>query len=114
VLSGSQAIVAEIDVEFDRPDESIERVDDHRLRIDGTCPIDVFNEQFGTEIEQEDYHTIAGYVFGLLGRQGEPGDEVRSNGLRFTVLDTEGPRIQRLEVEFLSAGAPTDGEGEAA
>ena len=108
-----EEIVGEIEDEFDLPDESIERVDDRRIRIDGTFPIDDFNEQFGTEIEQEDYHTIAGYVFGLLGRQGEPGDEVRSNGLRFTVLDTEGPRIQRLEVEF-SAGAPIDGEDEAA
>jgi CBS domain containing-hemolysin-like protein len=78
----------------------VEQVDDTRIRIDGTFPIDDFNERFGTEIEQEDYHTIAGFVFGLLGRQAEPGDEVSSNGLRFTVLETEGTRIGRLEVEF--------------
>ena len=46
-----------------------------------------------------------GYVFDLLGRAAEPGDEVRSDGLRFTVLEVEGSRIQRLEVEFLAARA---------
>ena len=38
------------------------------IRIDGTFTIDDFNEQFGTELPQEDYHTIAGFVFGELGR----------------------------------------------
>ena len=36
--------------------------------IDGTFPIDDFNEQFEQELPQEDYHTVAGFVFGQLGR----------------------------------------------
>ena len=28
-------------------------------------------------LEHEDFHTVAGYVFDLLGRAAEPGDEVR-------------------------------------
>jgi CBS domain containing-hemolysin-like protein len=95
-----EEIVGEIEDEFDLPDESVERVDDSTVRIHGTFPLDDFNEQFGTELEHEDYHTVAGYVFHLLGRAAEPGDEVRSDGLRFRVLETEGSRIQRLEVEM--------------
>ena len=96
-----EEIVGEIEDEFDLPDESIERLNETTIRIDGTFPIDDFNEEFGTELEHEDYHTVAGYVFDLIGRAAEPGDEVRTDGLRFTVLDVEGSRIQRLEVEFL-------------
>ena len=33
--------------------------------------IDDFNEQFGTEIDDEDFHTVAGFVFGHLGRAAE-------------------------------------------
>jgi putative hemolysin len=95
-----EELVGEIEDEYDLPDESVEQIDDRRVRIDGTFPIDDFNERFGTEIEQEDFHTVAGFVFGLLGRRAEPGDEVSSNGLHFTVLEIEGTRIQRLEVEF--------------
>ena len=96
-----EEIVGEIEDEFDLPDESIERVDETTVRIDGTFPIDDFNEEFGTALEHEDYHTVAGFVFDLLGRAAEPGDEVRSDGLCFTVLEVEGSRIQRLQVEFV-------------
>jgi len=95
-----EEIVGEIEDEFDLPDESVERVDEHTVRIDGTFPLDDFNEQFATTLEHEDFHTVAGYVFHLLGRAAEPGDEVRSDGVRFLVLETEGSRIQRLEVEL--------------
>ena len=95
-----EEIVGEIEDEFDLPDESIERIDDTHIRIDGTFPIDDFNEQFGTEIEIEDYHTMAGYVFGQLGRAPEVGDEVQTDGVRLRVIEIEGSRIQRLEVEF--------------
>src|SRR5215208_1517163 len=54
-----EEIVGEIEDEFDLPDESVERVDDSTIRIDGTFPIDDFNEQFGVELAQEDYHTVA-------------------------------------------------------
>ena len=55
-----EEIVGEIEDEFDLPDESVERIDDDTIRIDGTFPIDDFNEQFGTQIPIEDYHTWAG------------------------------------------------------
>jgi putative hemolysin len=103
-----EEIVGEIEDEFDLPDESVERVDDHTVRIDGTFPLDDFNEQFQTGLEHEDFHTVAGYVFHLLGRAAEPGDEVRSDGVRFLVLETEGSRIQRLEVEMGLESEPPD------
>jgi CBS domain containing-hemolysin-like protein len=71
------------------------------VRIDGTFPIDDFNERFSQEIPVEDYHTVAGFVFGQLGRVAQEGDEVFWNGLRFGVVETDGARIEQLEVEFL-------------
>jgi putative hemolysin len=96
-----EEIVGEIEDEFDLPDEAIERIDERTIRIDGTFPIDDFNEQFGTELPQEDYHTVAGFVFGQLGRAPEEGDEVQWDGLLFRVLAMEGSRIERLEVHWL-------------
>jgi putative hemolysin len=95
-----EEIVGEIEDEFDLPDESVEHIDDTHIRVDGTFPIDDFNERFGTQIEVEDYHTMAGYVFGLLGRAPEVGDEVPSDGVLMRVVAVEGSRIQRLEIEF--------------
>jgi magnesium and cobalt exporter, CNNM family len=96
-----EEIVGEIEDEFDLPDESVERLPNGRMRIDGTFPIDDFNEQFDRQLPIEDYHTVGGFVFGLLGRAPEEGDEVEADGCRFTVLEVEGSRIERLEVELL-------------
>ena len=96
-----EEIVGEIEDEFDLPDESVERLPDGRMRIDGTFPIDDFNEQFSRALPVEDYHTIGGFVFGLLGRAPEQGDEVEADGCRFKVLEVEGSRIERLEVELV-------------
>jgi putative hemolysin len=107
-----EQIVGEIEDEFDLPDTSIERIDDHRIRIDGTYTIDDFNEEFDTELEQEDFHTMAGLVFGELGRAPEVGDAVRADGLRLTVHEVEGSRIMKLEVEFGVEGqAPSQSSG---
>ena len=45
--------------------------------------------------------TLTGNPFAELGRAAEKGDEVVHDGMRFQVLDVDGPRIERLEVEFL-------------
>ena len=95
-----EEIVGEIEDEFDLPDETIERIDEDTVRIDGTFPIDDFNEQCDCDLPQEDYHTMAGFVFGELGRTAEPGDEVQHDGLLFKVDAVEGQRIDRLVVTF--------------
>jgi putative hemolysin len=95
-----EEIVGEIEDEYDLPDESVEQLDERHIRIAGTFPIDDFNEQFSQAVPQEDYHTVAGFVFGRLGRAAEEGDTVEWNGMCFSVIETDGKRIERLEVEF--------------
>jgi putative hemolysin len=95
-----EEIVGEIEDEFDLPDTSVERIDDNRVRIDGAFTIDDFNETFGTGLEQDGFHTMAGLVFGILGRAPELQDSVVVDGVRLTVLEVEGTRIVKLEVEL--------------
>jgi putative hemolysin len=108
-----EEIVGEIEDEFDLPDTSIERIDEKRIRIEGTYPIDDFNEEFRTHLEQEDFHTMAGLVFGALGRAPEVGDTTTVDGLELTVLEIAGSRILKIEVEFVG-GEPGAGATEAA
>ncbi len=106
-----EEIVGEIEDEFDLPDETVERVDADTVRIDGTFPIEDFNNRFECDLPHEDYHTIAGFVFGLLGRAAEPGDEVTHDGVRFQVDGVEGQRIDRLTVTFQPWHARTPENG---
>jgi putative hemolysin len=111
-----EEIVGEIEDEFDLPDTSVERIDDRRVRIDGSYTIDDFNETFGTALEQDGFHTMAGLVFGSLGRAPEVSDRVVVDGVALTVLEVEGTRIVRLEVELgvEEDGSPPAGEHQAA
>ena len=52
------------------------------------------------------------HVFGRLGRAPREGDAVEHDGLRFQIVEIEGSRIERLQVEFLPA--PVAGEAPAA
>jgi putative hemolysin len=93
-----EEIVGEIEDEFDLPDDSIVHIDDRTARIDGTLTLDEFNEKFGSDLASEDFHTMAGFVFGLLGRAPEPGDEVEFEFLHFRVDAVDGSRILKLRV----------------
>jgi CBS domain containing-hemolysin-like protein len=96
-----EEIVGEIEDEFDVQEEQLVQVDEDTWRIDGMFPIEEFNERFNTELPEEDFHTVAGFVFGQLGRAPEPGDDVSYDGLRFDVLEVEGNRIERMAVTFV-------------
>jgi putative hemolysin len=95
-----EEIVGEIEDEFDVPEEPIEQVDEDVYRVDGMFPIEEFNARFGTDLPDEDFHTVAGFVFGQLGRAPEPGDDVSYDGMQFDVLEVDGNRIERLVVTF--------------
>jgi putative hemolysin len=96
-----EEIVGEIEDEFDVPEEPVEQIGEDSYRVDGRFSIDEFNERFSTDLPEEDFHTVAGFVFGQLGRAPEPGDDVSYDGMRFDVLEVEGNRIERIAVTFL-------------
>ena len=95
-----EEIVGEIEDEFDVAEVQIEQIDEDTYRITGMFPIDEFNSRFGTDLPDEDFHTVGGYVFGQLGRAPEPGDDVSWNGVRFDVLEVDGNRIEKIGVTF--------------
>ncbi len=66
---------------------------------DGKMALDEVNETIGATLESEEFDTIGGYVFGLFGRQPRNGDSIDIEGLRFTVRETDGKRIQSLWIE---------------
>jgi len=103
-----EEIVGEIEDEFDVPEQLVEQVGEDMYRIDGRFTIDEFNEHFGSDLPEEDFHTVAGFVLGQLGRAAEQGDDVAYDGMRFDVLEVEGNRIELIAVTFLERPLPRD------
>jgi putative hemolysin len=101
-----EELVGEIESEYDLPDDTLTRIDDHTLMVAGSMTIDDFNETVGTQLPQGGARTMAGLVFNALGRRPQPGDTVAVGSVRLSVEQMDGMRITRLRVELESARAP--------
>jgi CBS domain containing-hemolysin-like protein len=99
-----EEIVGEILDEKDEPPEAESRESPDLVLVPGSTNIADLNERFGLDVPDEDYTTIGGFVFGLLGRLPVTGDRVMAGGAVFTVREMEGRRIETLAVDLHSAG----------
>ncbi len=92
-----EEIVGEIYDEFDEaPTPEIIKIDDYTLNVSSQINIDDINEKFDLDIPNEDFQTLGGYVFGLLGREPEIADKVEDRNLSFEVIELDGIRISRV------------------
>ena len=104
-----EEIVGDISDEYDRPEPApIRRLDDKSVEVEGRTYIDDLNDALGIEIpEDEDYDTVAGFVFSAMGYIPAVGEALEDHRVKFTVLDADERKITRLRVERI------DSKGEA-
>lgn len=105
-----EELVGEIEDEYDLPDASVEPLPDGRIRVAGTLTIDDFNETFGTDLPEEDAHTLAGLVFTSVGRLPNRGEKVTAEDVLLEVEELDGARIRRLLVTLPRKAAPADAD----
>jgi CBS domain containing-hemolysin-like protein len=67
--------------------------------VPGQAEIADVNAQHGLHMSEDDFTTVAGYVFGLLGHLPHVGDHVRGAGATWTVREMDGRRIAILEMK---------------
>ncbi len=98
-----EELVGEIVDEYDTDEADIIKVDDDCLIAHGKVHIDDVLAMFGLETDNDEFDTVGGYVFGVFGRQPKRDEVIESDGLKFTVLETDGRRIKKLKVERILA-----------
>jgi CBS domain containing-hemolysin-like protein len=103
-----EEIVGEIDDEFDPEDAPIVRLGPDRYRLEGSLPVEEFNERFERKLSDEDYHTVGGIVFGELGRAPAVGDSVEIGNVKFDVAAVDGTRILHADATLLPLPQPKD------
>ncbi|HJP84994.1 MAG TPA: hemolysin family protein [Gemmatimonadaceae bacterium] len=101
-----EEIVGEILDEYDTPEDAEAQMHTRagETMVPGSTHIGELNEHFGLSVPEEDYTTIGGYVFGMLGRLPVVGDRVIAGGAIFTVREMDGRRIETLAVDLHSLG----------
>lgn len=78
--------------------------------VEGTMPISDFNAEFGTELDDSEYTTVGGYIFGQLGRLPKVGDRVSAGPLGFEVVEMEGRRVKTIRLLHQPAGTAVNGQ----
>ncbi len=107
-----EEIVGEIEDEHDREEPpEWEDLGDGRYRIQGRAPVELLEELFGVEAEDEEVDTVGGLVFGRHGTVPEPGVVVEAPdlGLRFEVERMGERRVETVIVERLARAEAADG-----
>ncbi|MCL2709702.1 MAG: hemolysin family protein [Planctomycetaceae bacterium] len=101
-----EEIVGEITDEHDAivTDESITEVNPDVFDVLGRVRIDDLNEQLNLHLpEEEDYDTVAGFIFSTLGHVPDEGESVDfehdGQTVRLTVVAVTRRRIERVRVE---------------
>jgi CBS domain containing-hemolysin-like protein len=97
-----EVIVGQVQDEFERPETDIEMLSETTARVNGLVLIPEFNRELDVAIDDPNFDTIGGFVFGQIGRKPELGDGVTVGNLSFRVEALDGLRIARLHVEKIS------------
>ena len=66
--------------------------------IAGSAEIRDVNRQFGLALDDSDYTTIGGFLFGSLGRLPKIGDRVAVSGAAFEIVEMDGRRVGKARV----------------
>jgi putative hemolysin len=83
---------------FDEYDPLVKAPPTGAPQLDGAMPITDFNSEYSENLDDTDYTTIGGYVFGQLGRLPRVGDRVPAGQHVLEVVEMEGRRVKTLRL----------------
>ena len=99
-----EEIVGEIADEYDREEPDSEKVDADTFRVAGRMSIDDLNDLLEADLPHEEWDTVGGLMYGLLGSVPTQGETVTYEDLTFTAEKVQGRRIAKV----LIARRPTE------
>jgi putative hemolysin len=108
-----EAIVGEFSIQGSPDERMVVQREDGSFLVDGLYPIEEVQELLDTGPlpDQENFHTLAGFVMLRLGRIPLTGDHFDWGRWRFEVVDMDGRRVDKV---LLSPHVATGTEGPSA
>jgi putative hemolysin len=94
-----EELVGEIADEYDREEPQIEPVDEDTFRVNGRLSIDDVNELLDVDLPHEEWDTVAGLMYGLLGSVPTQGETVTYDHLTFVAEKVQGRRIAKVLIK---------------
>jgi len=96
-----EEIVGEIEDEYDEARFESYREKDGAYIVTGKFPVERLEEVFQIQVEAEDFETISGLIFSIVGRIPTVGEIVKYKNLSLEILEADKRRIHRLRIRSL-------------
>jgi CBS domain containing-hemolysin-like protein len=93
-----EELVGDIADEHEIVEEYISAEADGTYLLDARLSLDELNDGLELEIEDEEFNTVGGHVFGSLGREPRIGDEVEGENYILRVEEADRHRILKLRL----------------
>ncbi len=105
-----EEIVGEIYDEYDLVRQASVAAADGSAVVPGALPVSDFNRRFNAALDETEYTTLGGFLFGQLGRLPKVGDTVETPQHRFEIAAMAGRRVKAVKVTATARRADaTDG-----
>lgn len=95
-----EEIVGEIRDESDIEEKAVERLKDGTIVADASLSVRDLREDYGLAVpESPEYETLGGFVLHQLQDMPRGGEIIRFGGYKFTIVDMEHRRINKVKIE---------------
>ncbi len=94
-----EEIVGEIGDEHDEVPLEYYREREGTTIVTGKFPIEKFEEVFNIEVPEEDFETVSGLIFSLLGRIPIVGEVLHYKNLELEIVEADKRRIHRVRIK---------------
>jgi len=103
-----EELVGDISDEHEIVEESVIAQEDGSFLIDAKLALEDFNERMNLDIEDDEFNTIGGHVFGQLGREPSPGDQIEADDYILRIEESDRHRI--IKLRLIRKSEPGDGK----
>jgi putative hemolysin len=100
-----EEIVGDIQDEHDREEPEVRATGAGRFEAEGSVSLHHLEEVVGVPLKPDDStsDSLGGLLVETAGRVPAPGERIELSGLRFTVLDSDARKVERVEITRVSA-----------
>ncbi|MGI9052403.1 MAG: hemolysin family protein [Ilumatobacteraceae bacterium] len=96
-----EELVGEIVDEYDVEELPVQRLANGDYLVDGGLQVEDLNELLETQIPDEEWDTVGGFLFGTLEHVPEPGESVEHSGWHFAAEEVDGRRIRQVRITLI-------------
>ena len=106
-----EELIGEVQDEYDANEEvPFRQIGEGQYMLHGRMDIDDINRKLGSQIDSGDADTLAGFIYGQLGRVPDPGEQLEIDDLLLEVRKVFERQIRQVLVTRISVSPHTHSE----